>query len=329
MPEVATPKLTLVQAVNRALHQAMEANPNVVLLGQDVAQCGGVFRATEGLKDRFGKDRVMDTPLAEAAIVGCSVGMALYGLRPVAEMQFSGFSYQGFHQIEQHVSRYANRSRGEYPMSMVLRMPYGGGVRAFEHHSESRESYFVHTPGLKVVIPATPYDAYGLLRAAIDDPDPVIFMEPKKLYRSVKESLPAGDFIVELGRAKILQKGTDLSLITYGAMVPVVQETAAQLQDRFSLELIDLRTLYPMDEKTILNSVQKTGRAIVVHEAPRTLGMGAEIAALLAERAFHYLKAPVRRVTGYDTPIPYFQMENLYLPNVSRISKAIFDTMKY
>jgi len=319
----------MVQAINWALHHAMGQDPNVVLLGEDVAQFGGVFRATEGLLNQFGEDRVLDTPLAESGIVGCSVGMALYGLRPIAEMQFSGFAYQAFHQIEQHVSRYCNRSRGTYPMSMVLRMPYGGGVRAFEHHSESREAYFVHTPGLKVIIPATPKDAYGLLRQSIEDPDPVIFMEPKKLYRSIKEPMPDPDYRVPLGKARVVREGNDLSLIGYGAMVGTCLEVAEAFQDRYSLEVIDLRTLSPLDRPAIIQSVQKTGRAVVVHEAPRTLGMGAEISATLMEGAFDYLKAPIKRVTGYDTPIPYFQLENYYIPDVRRISEAVVEAMKY
>jgi pyruvate dehydrogenase E1 component beta subunit len=329
MPSALPQKVTLVQAVNMALHHAMAADDATVLLGQDVGRCGGVFRATEGLMERFGAERVMDTPLSESAIVGASVGMAIGGLRPLAELQFSGFSYQAFHQIEQHVSRYCNRSRGQYPMSMVIRMPSGGGVRAFEHHSESRETYFIHTPGLKVVMPSTPQDAYGLLLSSIEDPDPVIFLEPTKLYRSIKEELPDSDFHVEIGKAKILREGEDLTLIGYGTMVPVCTEVAEVFQDRYSIELIDLRTLSPLDRPALIDSVKKTGRAVVVHEAPRTLGLGAEISALLMEGAFDYLKAPILRVTGYDTQMPYFQLENFYIPNVQRVSQAVVDTMKY
>jgi Pyruvate/2-oxoglutarate dehydrogenase complex, dehydrogenase (E1) component, eukaryotic type, beta subunit len=329
MAIASSQKITLVQAVNLALHHAMQTDSDVVLLGQDVAQSGGVFRATEGLLERFGKDRVMDTPLAESAIVGCAVGMALYGLKPVAEMQFSGFAYQAFHQIEQHVSRYRNRTRGEYGLPMVIRMPYGGGVRAFEHHSESRESYYVHTPGLKVVMPSTPRDALGLLRAAIEDPDPVIFMEPKKIYRSFKESLPEQEDKIEIGSARIARPGTELTLISYGAMMPVVLEAAEALNSEYSIEAIDLRTLSPLDQATLVGSVQKTGRAVVVHEAPRTLGVGAEVSAILMERAFLYLKAPVARVTGYDTQMPYYQLENDYLPSVARVVQAIRQTMEY
>jgi pyruvate dehydrogenase E1 component beta subunit len=329
MDRVPSAKTTLVQAVNQAMADAMEADSDVVLLGQDVGKCGGVFRATEGLLERFGKERVMDTPLAESAIVGCAVGMAIYGIKPIAELQFSGFAYQGLHQMEQHVSRYHNRTRGEFPMSMVIRMPYGGGVHAFEHHSESRESYYVHTPGLKVVIPSTPQDAYGLLRSAIQDPDPVVFMEPTKLYRSIKEPRPPENHRVEIGKAKVLREGADLTLISYGTMIPVCREAADALQDRYSLEVIDLRTLSPLDRNTLIASVQKTGRAVVVHEAPRTLGMGAEISALLMEQAFLYLKAPVTRVTGYDTPIPYYQLENYYLPDTARVVQAVIDVMNY
>ncbi|MCE9625210.1 MAG: alpha-ketoacid dehydrogenase subunit beta [Deltaproteobacteria bacterium] len=322
-------KLTLVQAVNRALQLSMQEDPDVILLGQDIGKSGGVFRATEGLMEKFGVDRVMDTPLAESAIVGCAVGMALYGLKPVAEMQFSGFAYQAFHQIEQHVSRYRNRTRGEYPLPMVIRMPYGGGVRAFEHHSESREAYYVHTPGLKVVVPSTPSDALGLLRAAIRDPDPVIFMEPKKIYRSLKEEIPGDGPIHRLGEAKVVRPGEQLTLISYGAMMPVTLDAAAQMGADYSIEVIDLRTLKPLDEASLVASVQKTGRAVVVHEAPRTLGMGAEISALLMEKALLSLKAPVARVTGYDVQMPYYQLENHYLPSVARVVQALRDTLSY
>jgi len=322
-------KLTLVQAVNRALQLAMQEDPDVVLLGQDIGKSGGVFRATEGLQERFGSERVLDTPLAEAAIVGCAVGMALYGLKPVAELQFSGFAYQAFHQIEQHVSRYRNRTRGEYPLPMVIRMPYGGGIRAFEHHSESREAYYAHTPGLKVVIPSTPTDALGLLRAAIKDPDPVIFMEPKKIYRSFKETVEDDAKAISIGEAKIVKSGEEITLISYGAMMPVALEAATQLGADHSVEVIDLRTLKPLDEKTLVTSVQKTGRAVIVHEAPRSLGMGAEISALLMERAFLSLKAPVNRVTGYDVQMPYYQLENQYLPSVARVLQALRDTLSY
>lgn len=322
-------KLTLIQAVNRALHLEMQEDPDIVLLGQDIGKSGGVFRATEGLQERFGVERVLDTPLAEAAIVGCAVGMALYGLKPVAELQFSGFAYQAFHQIEQHVSRYRNRTRGEYPLPMVIRMPYGGGIRAFEHHSESREAYYAHTPGLKVVIPSTPSDALGLLRAAIKDPDPVIFMEPKKIYRSFKEAIEDENKPIAIGEAKVLKSGEEITLISYGAMMPVALEAAAQLGADHSVEVIDLRTLKPLDEKTLVESVQKTGRAVVVHEAPRSLGMGAEISALLMERAFLYLKAPVNRVSGYDVQMPYYQLENQYLPSVAKVLQALRDTLAY
>ncbi|HKY62699.1 MAG TPA: alpha-ketoacid dehydrogenase subunit beta [bacterium] len=322
-------KVTLVQAVNQALQKAMQEDPNVLLLGQDIGRAGGVFRATEGLLERFGAERVLDTPLAEAAILGCAVGMALYGLKPVAEMQFSGFAYQAFHQVEQHVSRYRNRTRGEFPLSMVIRMPYGGGVRAFEHHSESRESYYVHTPGLKVVIPSNPRDAYGLLQSAIRDPDPVVFMEPKRIYRSFKEALPVEEETIPLGQAKIVRPGEELTLISYGAMMPVALEAADQLGADHSIEVIDLRTLSPLDRPSLVNSVKKTGRAVVVHEAPRQLGMGAEISALLMEEAFLYLKAPVARVSGYDVIMPYYQLENEYLPSVGRVVQAIRETLTY
>ncbi|MCP5468315.1 MAG: alpha-ketoacid dehydrogenase subunit beta [Deltaproteobacteria bacterium] len=319
-------RYTLVQAVNQALHDAMSKDSSTVVLGQDVGKCGGVFRATEGLQEKFGEQRVMDTPLAEAAIVGCSVGMAIKGLKPIAEMQFSGFSYQAFYQIEQHVARYHNRTRGLYPMSMVIRMPYGGGVRAFEHHSESRETYFVHTPGLKVVIPSTPSDAYDLLIASIADPNPVIFMEPKRIYRSMKSELDFSE--AKLGEAKILQAGRQVTLIAYGAMIPLCQQAIERLP-QYSIELIDLRTLSPWDEKTVVTSVQKTGRAVIVHEAPKTLGMASEIIASLNEKAFLYLQAPLKRVTGYDAIMPYYQRENEYLPNVDKIVSAIEETVEF
>lgn len=329
MIEPHLPKYTVVQAINQAMHTAMEKDSDVVLLGQDVAQCGGVFRATEGLLEKFGKMRVMDTPLSESAIVGCGIGMALYGLKVIAEIQFSGFSYHAFHQIEGHAARFRNRTRGEYHVPMVIRMPYGGGVHAFEHHSESRETYFAHTPGLKVVIPSNPRDAGGLLLAAIEDPDPVIFMEPKKLYRSIKDSLPRELTPLPLGEAKVLQEGLDLTLISYGSMVSVALETAELLKNDFSLEVIDLRTIKPLDWNTLTKSIKKTGRAIVIHEAPKFLGMGSEIVAGLSERAFYYLKAPIARITGYDVLFPYFQLEDYYLPDTSRVIKAIRQTMEY
>jgi len=329
MPESPEEKITLVQAVNRAMHRAMAEDLDTIVLGQDVAKSGGVFRATEGLYERFGGERVLDTPLAESAIVGCAVGMALYGLKPIAEMQFSGFAYQAFHQIEEHVARYHNRTRGEYGLPMVIRMPYGGGVRAFEHHSESRESYYVHTPGLKVVIPSTPRDAMGLLLAAIQDPDPVIFMEPKRLYRSFKEMVAKDEAPIALGKAHVVQAGEELTLISYGAMMAVALDAAEAMKAECSIELIDLRTLSPLDTETLVKSVQKTGRCIVVHEAARTLGMGAEISASLMERAFLSLKAPVKRVTGFDVQMPYYQLENFYLPNVARVQQAIRETLAY
>ncbi len=319
-------KLTLVHAVSQALHDAMSKDDDILILGQDVGKCGGVFRATEGLQEKFGKERVLDTPLAEAGIVGCAVGMAINGLKPIVEMQFSGFSYQAFYQIEQHVARYHNRTRGLYPMSMVIRMPYGGGVRAFEHHSESRETYFVHTPGLKVVIPSTPSNAYHLLLESIKDPNPVIFMEPKRLYRSVKSELNQSD--QTLGQAKVLQEGNQLTLIAYGAMIPVCEQAIANLP-QYSIELIDLQTLSPWDENCVVESVKKNGRAVLVHEAPKTLGMGSEIIASLMEKAFLYLQAPIKRVTGYDAIMPYYQLENAYLPSVEKVVSAIEETMTF
>jgi len=324
------PLLNLVQAVNDALRTEMRRDERVVVMGQDVGVDGGVFRATEGLLKEFGLQRVIDTPLAESGIVGTAIGMAAYGLRPVAEIQFDGFMPPAFDQIVSHAARLRWRSRGRFSVPLVVRAPYSGGIRALEHHSESPEAFYVHTPGLKVVIPSTPYDAKGLLISAIRDPDPVIFLEPKRIYRAFREEVPEGDYTVPLGRAKIVREGTDVSLIAWGAMMRVVLEAAEQVaQQGISAEVIDLRTLWPMDIETVLNSAQKTGRVVIVHEAPRTCGFGAEITALLMERALLHLQAPVMRVTGFDTPIPLLRMEDYYLPNVPRVVRAINKVMSF
>jgi pyruvate dehydrogenase E1 component beta subunit len=314
-------KMTMVQALNLALRQEMEKDDRVVVLGEDVGVDGGVFRVTDGLIDQFGDIRSLDTPLAESAIVGMSIGMAIYGLRPVCEIQFSGFSYHNFHQIENHASRYRWRSQGRYHVPMVLRAPYSGGVRALEHHSESREAYYAHMPGIKMVIPSGPRNARSLLVSAIRDPDPVIFFESKALYRAFREEVPEDEETLPIGKSQIVRQGSDLTMISYGAMMRPTLEAASELEknDGIQSEVIDLLTLSPLDDETFVSSVKKTGRAMVVHEAPRSFGPGAEIAARLVEKAFFYLEAPISRVTGFDIIIPLFSRENSYIPNVQRI----------
>jgi pyruvate dehydrogenase E1 component beta subunit len=314
-------KMTMVQALNMALRQEMEKDDRVVVLGEDVGVDGGVFRVTDGLIDQFGDNRSLDTPLAESAIVGMSIGMAIYGLRPVCEIQFSGFSYQNFHQIENHASRYRWRSQGRYHVPMVLRAPYSGGVRALEHHSESREIYYAHTPGIKMVIPSGPRNARSLLISAIRDPDPVIFFESKALYRAFREEVPENEETLPIGKSQIVRQGSDLTMISYGAMMRPTLEAASELEenDGVQAEVIDLLTISPLDDETFVRSVKKTGRAIIVHEAPRSFGPGAEIAARLVEKAFFYLEAPISRVAGFDIIIPLFSREKSYIPNTQRI----------
>jgi len=317
-------KMTMVQALNLALRQEMEKDDSVVVLGEDVGLDGGVFRVTDGLIDQFGDQRVLDTPLAESAIVGMSIGMAVYGLKPVCEIQFSGFSYQNFHQIENHAARLRWRSRARYHVPMVLRTPYGGGVRALEHHSESRETYWAHTPGLKMVIPSGPRNARALLVSAIRDPDPVIFYEAKALYRAFREDVPEAEETLPIGEPQRVKEGQDLTLISYGAMMRPTLEAAQQLQDKdgIAAEVIDLLTISPLNEKILVQSAKKTGRVVVVHEAPRSFGPGAEVVSRLMEKAFYYLEAPIERVTGYDIVIPLFSRENAYLPGAERILRA-------
>jgi pyruvate dehydrogenase E1 component beta subunit len=321
--------MTMVQALNLALQQEMARDDSVVLLGQDIGRDGGVFRVTDQLIDQFGSDRVIDTPLAESAIVGMSVGMAVYGLKPVCEIQFSGFAYQNFHQLENHAARMRWRTQGRLTVPMVMRAPYGGGVRALEHHSESRESYWAHTPGLKMVIPSGPRNARALLVSAIRDPDPVIFYEGKALYRAFREEVPETEETLPIGQANIVRAGGDLTIIAYGAMMRPALEAADQLRekDRIEAEVIDLLTLSPLDESLMVASVQKTGRAVVVHEAPRSFGPGAEIVTRLMEGAFYFLEAPIERVTGFDLIIPYFSREKSYLPSVDRIATAARRTL--
>lgn len=311
----------MVQALNMALRQEMEKDDRVVVLGEDVGVDGGVFRITDGLIDQFGDNRSLDTPLAESAIVGMSIGMAIYGLRPVCEIQFSGFSYHNFHQIENHASRYRWRSQGRYHVPMVLRAPYSGGVRALEHHSESREIYYAHTPGIKMVIPSGPRNARSLLISAIRDPDPVIFFESKALYRAFREEVPENEETLPIGKSQVVRQGSDLTMISYGAMMRPTLEAASELEenDGVQAEVIDLLTISPLDDETFVRSVKKTGRAIIVHEAPRSFGPGAEIAARLVEKAFFYLEAPISRVAGFDIIIPLFSREKSYIPNTQRI----------
>jgi len=323
------PRLNMVEGLNLALDQVMAADPDVVVMGQDVGVNGGVFRVTKNLIQKYGARRVMDTPLAEAAIVGTAVGMAVTGLKVVAEIQFSGFSYQAFHQIEQNMARLHNRTRGRYGVPMVLRAPYGGGIRAVEHHSESREAYWAHTPGLKVVIPSGPRMARSLLHAAITDPDPVVFYEPKAVYRAFREDVPEETETYPIGKARVARSGTHITLIAYGAMMRPVLEAADDLQTEhdISAEVIDLVCISPMDTHTLTESVAKTGRAVVVHEGPRNCGVAAEVIARINETAFAYLEAPVRRVTGYDIPFPYFQVERFYLPDAETIVNVALETI--
>jgi pyruvate dehydrogenase E1 component beta subunit len=317
-------KMTMVQAINLALRQEMEKDDSVIVLGEDVGVDGGVFRVTDGLIKQFGDQRVLDTPLAESGIVGMAIGMAAYGLRPVCEIQFSGFSYHNFHQIENHAARLRWRSRGRFTVPMVLRTPYGGGVRALEHHSESREVYWAHTPGLKMVIPSGPRNARALLVSAIRDPDPVIFYESKALYRAFREEVPEAEETLPIGEPQLVKEGQDLTLISYGAMLRPTLNAAQQLQDKDGITagVIDLLTISPFSEELLVESVKKTGRAVVVHEAPRSFGPAAEIIARLMEKTFYYLEAPIERVTGYDIVIPLFNRENAYLPDTQRILRA-------
>lgn len=322
-------KMTMVQALNLALRQEMEKDDRVVVLGEDVGKDGGVFRVTEGLIDLFGDRRVVDTPLAESGIVGTSIGMAVYGLRPVCEIQFAGFDYLNFHQIECHASRLRHRSQGRFGVPMVLRAPYGGGVRALEHHSESRESFWAQMPGLKTVIPSGPRNARALLVSAIRDPDPVIFYEPKALYRAFREEVPEEEETLPIGKAQVVRQGKDLTMIAYGAMMQPTLEAARELKEKEGVEaeVIDLLTVAPLDDAMFAESVRRTGRAVVVHEAPRSFGPGAEVISRLIEKNFYYLEAPIQRVTGYDVIIPLASRENAYLPNVHRIVSAAHRTL--
>ncbi len=321
--------LTLVQAINDALRLEMRREGRVVVLGEDVGRLGGVFRATLGLHEEFGPERVIDTPLAEGGIVGAAIGMALYGLRPVPEIQFADFIYPAFDQIVNELAKLRYRSGGEYPCPVVIRAPYGGGVKGGHYHSQSPEALFIHTAGLKVVVPSTPYDAKGLLLSALRQDDPVLFFEPKRLYRAAKGEVPEGDYTVPLESAAVRREGTDVTVVTWGAMVPESLEAAeAAARAGISCEVLDLRTLWPVDITTLEASARKTGRVVVVHEAARTCGFGAEVAALLQERCFVHLEAPVKRVTGWDTPFPYAR-EPDYLPLAPRILAGVDETFRF
>lgn len=324
------PTVNMIHALNDALRIEMRRDPRVVILGEDVGKLGGVFRVSVDLLKEFGPDRVIDTPLAESGIIGSAIGMALYGLRPVPEIQFSDFIFPAFDQIVNELAKYRYRSGGQYSCPMVIRTPYGGGIRGGHYHSQSPEALFIHTPGLKVVIPSNPYDAKGLLLASMRDEDPILFMEPKRIYRAAKGEVPEGDYTVPLGKASVVHQGSDVSLLAYGAMLHTVNEAVETIEkeEGISCEVIDLRTLLPLDAETILESVKKTGRVVVVHEAPRTCGFGAELIALITEKVFLHLQAPPVRVTGFDTPFPY-ALEHEYLPDVGRIRDAVQQVMSY
>jgi pyruvate dehydrogenase E1 component beta subunit len=321
--------LTLVDAINEALAQEMAADDRVCCLGEDVGLNGGVFRVTEGLQKQFGPDRVMDTPLAESGIIGFAIGLAMGGLRPVPEIQFEGFLGPAYDQIVNHAARFRNRTRGAIPIPLTIRIPVGGGIHAPELHSDSPEAIYAHTPGLKVVMPSTPRDAKGLLISAIRDPDPVLFFEPKRVYRSYREQIPLEEYTIPIGQAKLVNEGSDLTLITWGASVFQCLEAIDTLPEDVSVELIDLRTISPLDQGAIINSVQKTGRAVVVQEAPKTCGLASEIATIIQEHCFLSLQAPVQRVTGFDTTMPYYKLENEYLPDAKRIAEAIQQCLDY
>ena len=323
------PTLNIIQAVNDALRTEMRRDPDVVVLGEDVGKFGGVFRATQGLQEEFGQDRVIDTPLSESGIIGTALGMAAYGLKPVPEIQFADFIFPAMDQIVSEVAKYRYRSGGQYAASMVIRTPYGGGIRGGHYHSQSPEAYFIHTAGLKVVVPSTPEDAKGLLASAIRDPDPVLFFEPKRVYRAARGEVPEGEYAVPLGKARITRAGHQVTLVAWGAMWHEADQAAREAEaEGIDVEVIDLRSLQPLDLDALVASVTKTGRAVIVHEAPRTCGFGAELSALLQERCFLHLEAPITRVTGFDTPFPY-TLENEYLPRAPRILRALREVARF
>jgi pyruvate dehydrogenase E1 component beta subunit len=324
-----TEDLTLVGAVREALAGEMARDERVLVMGEDVGRNEGVFRATADLYERFGADRVIDTPLAESGIVGTAIGMAAYGMRPVAEIQFMGFIYLAFDQLISHAARLRTRSRGRYTCPLVVRVPYGGGIRAPEHHSESTEAFFTHYPGLKVVVPSTPRDTKGLLTAAIREPDPVLFLEPKQIYRTASGSVPTGEYTLPIGEATVRREGADVSVYTWGAMCYPTLEAAEELAGEVDVEVVDLRTLSPLDTETIVASFEKTHNAAIVHEAPKTAGVGAEIAATLQEKSLLNQEAPVERITGFDAPYPMYAAEDYYLPTPARITEGIRDVVAY
>jgi pyruvate dehydrogenase E1 component beta subunit len=319
----------LIEAVNDCFHVELERDENVMVMGEDVGRAGGVFRATAGLRDRFGADRCVDTPLAEAGILGSAMGLCMAGWRPVCEMQYDAFSYPCLDQLITHVGRYRWRTGGAMEFPVTIRMPYGGGVKAPELHDDSPEAYYVHTPGVKVAIPSTPADAKGLLASAIREPDPVVILEPKLHYRTMRGEVPEGEYTVPLGEARLAREGTDVTLVAYGSMVPLCEQAADGLDGEASVEVLDLRTLKPLDEDALLESAAKTGRVVIVQEAPRTAGFGAELAAILAEKAILDLRGPVIRVTGYDVPYPYWQIEDAYMPSVERVTDAVRKLLEF
>ncbi|WAH35168.1 alpha-ketoacid dehydrogenase subunit beta [Alicyclobacillus dauci] len=326
-----TQKLNIIQAITQALDQKLADDRRVMLLGEDIGTNGGVFRATDGLLEKYGADRVADTPLAESGIVGSTIGLALNGMIPVAEIQFLAFLYPGLEQVLSHAARMRHRSRGEYTLPMVIRTPYGAGIRGPELHSESVEAFFAQTPGLKVVVPSTPYDAKGLLISAIEDPDPVLFLEPTKIYRSFREDVPEMLYRVPIGKAKVVQEGSDISIFAWGAMMPVAVSAAKQIEEErgWTCDVIDLRTIYPLDRDCIIESVKKTGRAVVVQEAHKTASMGAELVSLINDEALMYLRAPVKRISGFDVPVPLFALEDDYMPTTARVKAGIAETMLF
>lgn len=326
----ATQKLTLVQAVTDGLRTMMRERDEMLMMGEDIGVNGGVFRATDGLIDEFGEHRVIDTPISESGIVGAAIGMAVNGLLPVVEMQFLGFIYPAFEQIATHVTRIRMRTNSYFTVPLVIRAPYGAGIRAPEIHSDSVEAFFTHMPGIKVVCPASPYDAKGLLIASIEDPDPVLFLESMRSYRAFREDVPAEKYTVEIGKAKRIMEGNDVTVIAWGAMVPVAVQAAEQMKEQgVHCDVLDLRTLYPLDKDMIAESVQKTGRAVIVHEAHATSGLGTEIITLIQDTSFLYLKAPIERVTGFDVPVPFYTLEQHYLPTPERVMKAIETTVNF
>ncbi|WP_432357228.1 alpha-ketoacid dehydrogenase subunit beta [Sporosarcina sp. UB5] len=319
-----TQLMTMIQAINSGMETMLEEDERTIILGEDIGKNGGVFRATEGLVEKFGEDRVVDTPLSEAGIIGTAIGLAVNGFRPVAEIQFLGFIYPAYEQIMSHVSRIRMRTMGSFTVPMVIRAPYGAGIRAPEIHSDSTESLFTHMPGMKVVCPSGPYDAKGLLIAAMEDPDPVLMLEPMRNYRAQREDVPVGNYTVEIGKGKIVREGTDVTIIAWGAMVAVAEKAAEQANEMgISCEIIDLRTLYPIDRDIIAQSVQKTTRAVIVHEAQSTGGLGNDIVSIINDTSFLYLRAPIERVTGFDVPVPLFALENHYLPTPARVVEGI------